>query len=66
MLAENGLTLGDAQVGDGGVQQGSRDAEHEAAASIASAGDAADSAADQTSVADRPATLSRGLLDTFA
>jgi flagellar hook-length control protein FliK len=66
MLAENGLTLGDAHVGDDGVQQGSRDAEHEATASLAATGDSADSAADQTSVADGPATLSRGLLDTFA
>jgi flagellar hook-length control protein FliK len=66
MLAENGLTLGDAQVGDEGVRQGSRDAEHEAAASTGSGGESADSPADQTAAADRPATLSRGLLDTFA
>lgn len=66
MLAENGLTLGDAHVGDDGVKQGSRDAEHEAAASTASAGESADSAADQTLAADRAVTLSRGLLDTFA
>lgn len=66
MLAENGLTLGDAQVGDDGVKQGGRDTEHEAAASMAPGGESADSPVDQTATPDRHTSLSRGLLDTFA
>ena len=66
MLAENGLTLGNAQVGDDGVRQGSRDAEAETAASTAAGSESPDSAVDQGSDTDRRATLLRGLVDTFA
>jgi len=66
MLAENGLTLGNAQVGDDGVRQGSRDAEAEKAASTATGSESPDSAVEQGSDTDRRAILSRGLVDTFA
>ncbi len=66
MLAENGLTLGDAHVGDDGVAEGNRDSQTDAGRATALNDDGSDS---HTEVAGSAATgtvaTGRGLLDTF-
>lgn len=66
MLAENGLSLGQADVSDRGVSDGGRDQEPEGSALHSAADDASDVDLDMGVESSRRATTSNGLVDTFA
>ena len=66
MLAENGLTLGQADVGDQGVAQGNGDSDSESAAAGLATDDTSGHG-DETDLVERQKTLaSDSLVDTFA
>ena len=66
MLAENGLSLGQADVSDRGVGDGGRDQESDGSAMSSVAEDASDVDLEMGVESSRRATTSNGLVDTFA
>lgn len=68
MLAESGLSLAQADVGDHGVAQGNRDGDGDAEASVAGlGGEDVDTPAGDIDTSETPATVTaNGLVDTFA
>lgn len=66
MLAENGLSLGQADVGDHGVAQGNRDGDAESGTPGLSADDNSASAGDPEIPEAQTAVTMNGLVDTFA
>lgn len=66
MLAESGLTLGQADVGEQGVAEGNRDRDAESAAADFAADEANGLAVDTDPEARRETLASNGLVDTFA
>jgi len=66
MLAENGLSLGQADVSEQGVAQGNKDDESDVRVSGEATDEAHDAAADDHGHTAARATTSNGLVDTFA
>lgn len=66
MLAENGLSLGQADVGEQGVAQGNKDGETEAPAGALAPEDVDGSDSDDGSQGSATVSMSNGLVDTFA
>jgi flagellar hook-length control protein FliK len=66
MLAENGLSLGQADVSEQGVAQGNKDGESDVRVSGEATDEAHDAAPDDDHRAAARATTSNGLVDTFA
>jgi flagellar hook-length control protein FliK len=66
MLAENGLSLGQADVSEQNVAQGNKDGETDGRLSNESADEGHDAATDADGVAAMEVRASNGLVDTFA
>ncbi len=66
MLAENGLSLGQADVSEQNVAQGNKDGETESRVSNQSADDGHDAGTDDDGLAAMTVKASNGLVDTFA
>jgi hypothetical protein len=66
MLAENGLTLGQADVGDQGIAQGNRDGDSESSAAGFDSDDVSELMGETGAEERRETPASNGLVDTFA